>query len=251
MSRLSLVARQVRYEDIAFWRNPVVAGFTFVFPILFMLLAQLVLADRVAVTRAPAASFYTPAIVTFAVVNVCFVSIAMTVSLARDQGVLKRIRGTPLSLGAYVAARVIHAVLITLLLTLLVVVSGAVLFGAPVPIERLPTLVLVVMLGAGAFAALGLAMAGLIPDAHAAPALVNAIVLPLYVISDVLIPIDPASPVAALADLLPVRHLALALQAVWHPATQPLDPMDLAWLAAWGLVGLVVALRTFTWEPRA
>jgi ABC-2 type transport system permease protein len=175
----------------------------------------------------------------------------MTVTLARDGGVLKRIRGTPLSLGAYLAARVIHAVLITLLLAVIVVVSGAVLFGAPVPLGQLPTLVLVVMLGAAVFAALGLAVAGLIPDAHAAPALVNAIVLPLYVISDVFIPIDAGSPVATLAGLFPVRHLATALQSVWQPVAQPLDVVDLAWLVGWGVLGIVVALRTFSWEPRA
>jgi ABC-2 type transport system permease protein len=106
------------------------------------------------------------------------------------------------------------------------------------------------MLGATAFAALGLAVAGLIPNAHAAPALVNVVVLPLYAISDVFFPIDAGSPVAMLAGLFPVQHLATALQSVWQPATQPLDPIDLAWLAAWGLLGLVVALRTFSWEPR-
>ena len=208
------------------------------------------LADRVDVPGVPAADFYTPAIVTFCIVNVCFVAIAMTVTLARDEGVLKRIRGTPLSLGAYLTARVIHALLITLSLTLIVVVSGGLLFGSPVPVGQLPTLAVVVMLGAATFAALGLAVAGLIPNAHAAPAVVNAIVLPLYVVSDVFIPIDAGTPVAAIADLFPVRHLASALQSVWLPSTRPLDPMDLAWLAAWGVVGVVVALRTFSWEPR-
>jgi len=250
VSRLGLVARQVRYEDIAFWRNPVVAVFTFAFPLVFMVLAQLVFAGRVDIEGTSPALFYTPAIVAFTVVNVCFVSIAMTVTLARDEGVLKRIRGTPLSLGSYLVARVIHALLITLLLTVIVVVSGGLLFGAPVPIDRLPTLVLLVTLGAAAFAALGLAVSGLIPDSHAAPALVNVIVLPLYVISDVFIPIDSGSPVAMLAGVFPVQHLALALQSVWQPSTQPLDPIDLAWLGAWGLLGLVVALRTFSWEPR-
>jgi hypothetical protein len=94
-------------------------------------------------------------------------------------------------------------------------------------------------------------VAGLIPDAHAAPALVNAIVLPLYVISDVFIPIDAGSPVATLAGLFPVRHLATALQSVWQPVAQPLDVVDLAWLVGWGVLGIVVALRTFSWEPRA
>ncbi|MFN8521264.1 MAG: ABC transporter permease [Chloroflexota bacterium] len=249
MSRATLIARQVRYEDIAFWRNPVVAVFTFAFPLIFMVLAQLVFAGHV--DGGASALFYTPAIVTLSVVNVCFVSIAMTVSLSRDQGVLKRIRGTPLSPLSYLLARVVHAVLVTLLLTIIVVACGALLFGAPLPFDQVPALVVIVMVGAAAFAALGLAMAGLIPDAHAAPAVVNAIVLPLYVISDVFMPVDPGSVVALVASLFPVQHLARALGSVWQPTTIPLDPVDLAWVAAWGVAGLVVALRTFTWEPRA
>jgi ABC-2 type transport system permease protein len=251
VTQLGLVARQVRYEDRAFWRNPVVAVFTFLIPLMFLVLAQLVLADRVEVAGMPSADFYTPAILTFCIVNVCFVSVAMTVTLARDEGVLKRIRGTPLSLGTYVAARVIHAMLITLLLAIIVVISGGLLFGASAPVRELPILVMGLVLGASAFAALGLAMASLIPDAHAAPALVNAVVLPLYVISDVFVPIEAGSPVATLAGLFPVRHLASVLQAVWQPVARPLDVADLAWLAAWGVIGLVVAWRTFSWEPRA
>jgi ABC-2 type transport system permease protein len=251
MSAARLIARQVRYEDVAFWRNPVAAVFTFVFPLIFMVLAQLVFAGRVEVAGTASAVFYTPAIVTFSVVNVCFVSIAMTVSLSRDEGVLKRIRGTPLSLPAYLAARVVHAVLITFLLVLIVVVCGGLLFGAPLPVDQAPLLVVVVAVGAAAFAALGLALAGLIPNAHAAPALVNAIVLPLYFVSDVFVPVDEGTPVAVVGDLFPVRHLANALQAVWMPTQHPVDPTDLLWVAGWGVLGLLVALRTFSWEPRA
>lgn len=249
MSSVRLVARQVRYENVAFWRSPVAAAFTFAFPLIFMVLAQLVFAGRVD-AGAGTSAFYTPAIVAFSVVNVCFVSIAMTVSLSRDLGVLKRIRGTPLSLAAYLAARVIHAVLITLLLALIVVVSGALFFGAPLPPAQVPALVAVLAIGAASFAALGLAMAGLIPDAHAAPALVNAIALPLYFVSDIFVPVTEGSVVALVGDLFPVRHLANALQAIWVPST-PLEVADLAWVAAWGVLGLVVALRTFSWEPRA
>jgi ABC-2 type transport system permease protein len=250
VSRVALVARQVRYEDIAFWRNPVAAVFTFAFPLIFMVLAQLVLAGGVEIPGAGSAAFYTPAILAFSVVNVCFVSIAMTVSLSRDEGVLKRIRGTPLSLLEYLAARVVHALLVTLALAVIVVVSAGLLFGAPLPVEQVPAVLLVLLVGAAAFAALGLAVVGLIPNAHAAPAVVNAIVLPLYVVSDVFVPIEDGSPVAVVADLFPVRHLAHALQAAWMPTTRPFDPLDLVWLAAWGLLGLAIALRTFGWEPR-
>src|SRR5207344_1608509 len=103
----------------AFWRNPVAAFFSFAFPLIFLVLFQLVLAEPGA-GGTESARFYTPAIVTFSVVNVCFTSIAMTVSLARDEGVLKRIRGTPLPGWAYLVARMIHAAFITLVLVVIV-----------------------------------------------------------------------------------------------------------------------------------
>jgi cation:H+ antiporter len=54
-----------------------------------------------------------------------------------------------------------------------------------------------------------------------------------------------------ISNLFPVRHFADALQAVYHPdVAGPLDPMDLVWLAGWGLAALLVAWRTFSWEPR-
>ena len=137
-----------------------------------------------------------------------------------------------------------------LLLAVIVAISGALVFGAPLPIDRVPALVLIMTVGAAAFCSLGLAVAGLIPNAAAAPALVNAIVLPLYFVSDVFVQLDDDSPLALVGDLFPIRHLANALQSVWTPVAHPLDPVDLLWLAAWGVLGLVIALRTFTWEPR-
>jgi ABC-2 type transport system permease protein len=246
----TLIARQVRYENLAFWRNPVAAFFSFAFPLIFLVLFQLVLAEPGAGGGTQASLFYTPAIVTFSIVNVCFTSIAMTVSLARDEGILKRIRGTPLPGWAYLVARMIHAALITILLVIIVAVAGQLLFGTPLPLDRVPALVVILVIGAAAFCALGLAVAGLIPNAAAAPALVNAIVLPLYFVSDVFVQLDAGSPLALIGDLFPIRHLANALQSVWTPVAHPLDPVDLVWVIAWGVLGLAIALRTFTWEPR-
>ena len=198
-----------------------------------------------------AAAFYTPAIICFSIVNACYTSIAMTVSLARDEGILKRVRGTPLPGWAYLVARMLQSVLVALLLVAIVAVVGAVFFGVPLPVGQLPLLMVVLVVSGASFCALGLAMAGLIPNAAAAPAIVNAIVLPLYFISDVFVQMDDTSVLARIGDLFPIRHLANALQSVWNPATAPFDPLDLVWIAAWGVLGLVVAVRTFTWEPRA
>ncbi len=109
MTAARLIARQVRYENTAFWRNPAAAFFTFAFPLIFMVLFNLILSGS---DGPDPARFYTPAIITFSIVNACYTNIAMTVSLARDEGILKRVRGTPLPGWAYLVARMLQAVLV-------------------------------------------------------------------------------------------------------------------------------------------
>jgi ABC-2 type transport system permease protein len=251
MNGLRLLLRQARYENRAFWRNPESAFFTFAFPLVFMVVINLVFATSGMAGEARAVDFYTPAIITFAIVNASFTTLAMTVAIARDEGLLKRVRGTPLPSTTYLGARVLHSILVGLLLAAIVALFGAIAFGVELRLGSLPELILVLVLGAASFAALGLAAAGLIPSSQSAPAVVNAIVLPLLFISNVFIYIEDGM-LRTISELFPVRHLADALQSIYHPAwAGPLDPIDLVWVAGWGIAGLLVARRTFTWEPRA
>lgn len=250
MNMLRLIGRQLRYENLAFWRNPASAFFTFAFPLIFMVLFNLIFSSQ-AGGGVSAAAFFTPAIVAFSVVNACYTTLAMTVSIVRDEGILKHIHGTPLPTIAYLAARIVHSALIALLLTVIVTIFGIVAFGVSFRLEQGPLLLLVLLIGAGTFCALGLAVAGIIPNASAAPAVVNASILPILFISDVFVNLDDGTFLAQVGNLFPVRHLATALQVVYDPfATRTLDPVDLVWLVAWGTVGIVGAMRTFSWEPR-
>lgn len=253
MNAIRLILRQVRYEDRAFRRNPASAFFTLAFPLLFMVIIDLVFASASDSQGRSFIDFYTPAIIAFGIINATFTSLAMTVAISRDDGLLKRVHGTPLPTSSYLAARVVYNVLIGLLLAVIVGVVGALFLGVDLDPTSLPLLLVVLVIGSGAFAALGLAVSGLIPSAQAAPAVVNAIVLPLLFISNIFIQVDQGgdSLLGTISMLFPVRHFADALQAVYHPVTRgPLDPVDLLWLLGWGAIGIVVAWRTFSWEPR-
>jgi ABC-2 type transport system permease protein len=250
MSRLRLLVHQARYENRAFWRNPGSAFFTLAFPLVFMVIIDLVFATSGVAGDIRAVDFYTPAIITFAIVNAGFTTLAMTVAIARDEGLLKRVRGTPLPTSTYLGARVLHSILLGLLLAAIIGIFGAVAFGVDLRLASAPALVLVLVLGAASVAALGLAAAGLIPSSQSAPAIVNAIILPLLFVSNVFIYIEDGI-LRTISELFPIRHFADALQSIYHPEwAGPLDPLDLVWVAGWGLAGLLVASRTFTWEPR-
>ena len=251
MSMLRLLVRQIRYENRAFWRNPAAAFFTFAFPLIFMFVFQAIFGDQVEAGGMTAASFFTPAIVAFSIVNACFTNLAITVTAVREEGILKRVRGTPLPALIYLLARVSHSALVGLLLVVVVSAFGGVVYHVPFPWTQLGPLFVTLLLGSACFCALGLAVSGIVPNERAAPAVVNAIVLPLLFISDIFLRIPPDNFLAKVGNLFPVRHFAVALQGIWTPAINgPLDPKDLVWVAGWTVIGLVLAIRTFSWEPR-
>ena len=141
---------------------------------------------------------------------------------------------------------------------------GTVLLDAPIPtaiaaIEFLLTF----LIGSPSFAALALAFTGVIPNADAAPPLVHASILALLFLSGIFIPLGDQAPawMRTIANLFPVKPFADALLgsafsdvAVQTPAAAvyPFSFVwsDLAVVAAWGIAGLVLAGRFFSWEPR-
>ena len=256
MSGLALALRQIRYENRSFWRNPPAAFFTFIFPLIFLVIFNAFFGnDRIEVPGGSTrmSTFYVPAIAALSVINACFTGLAMSVSLARDQGLLKRIRGTPLPAWAFLVGRVGHMALVALLLVAIVTAAGALFYGVDVPTRTLPAAIVTLAIGAAAFASLGLAVTALIPSADAAQAVVNAMVLPLLFISDIFIPPENAPAwIATLADLFPLKHLSLALQTAFNPFETGLglEPVHLAVIAAWGIGGLLLSMRFFSWEPR-
>ena len=255
MSGLALAVRQVGYENRAFWRNPAAAFFTFAFPLLFMIIFNVLFGGASA--EAPpgrrAADFFTPAIIVFSVITATYTNIAMMVTIARDEGILKRVRGTPLPPWSYLAGRLGHSAFLALLLTIIVAAFGTVFYGVAVPWGELPLLVLTLVVSAAAFCALGLALTGFIPNADASPAIVNATILPLLFISNVFIQMDNAPGwLDTVSKIFPVRHFADAMMSIYSPAMAagPFSWLDLGIVAAWGVAGVLIALRTFSWEPR-
>ena len=257
MSGASLTLRQVRFTNKAFWRNPASAFFTFAFPLMFLVIfTSLLGGGRVEVRPGvliEQADYYVAAMTAFAVVTACFTNLAMSVTYQRDAGILKRTRGTPLPGWAFLAGRVIHAMLVALLLVVITTAFGVAFYAVDVPTgARLAELAVVLGVGAASFAALGLATTAAVPNADAAPAVVNAIILPLLFVSGVFIAIEPTSPlwVRAVGSVFPVRHFAEAMLASFYGAPFPFEWHDVAIVAAWGVGGLLVAVRTFSWEPR-
>jgi ABC-2 type transport system permease protein len=275
VSSLGLSMRQVRYTNRAFWRNPASAFFTFVFPLMFLVIFTALLGSgEVEFAKVPVpgyglvplvldqSTYYVAAMAAFGVISATYTNIAITTAFQRDQGILKRLRGTPLPSWSYLFARVVHSMLVALILVVITVLFGKLAYGTDLPtggpmLEFLATLVV----GSLSFAALALALTAVIPNAEAAPPIVNATILPLLFISGVFIPLTDKAPtwITTVGNIFPVKHFADAMRAGYlgNVTLQgtgvrafTFDWSDLAVVAAWGLAGLILAIRFFSWEPR-
>ena len=257
MSTATLTVRQIRFTNKAFWRNPAAAFFTFVFPLMFLVIfATLLGSGTVQVNGLPfnQSTYYVASMSVFSVITACYTNLAIAVTFQRDQGILKRIRGTPLPGGAYMAARVIHPMLMAIVLVVICSAFGVAFYDAVLPSgSALVETVVVVLVGSASFAALGLAVTALIPNPDAAPPIVNATILPLLFISGIFFPVQDEAPqwIKTVSDIFPVKHLVDAyLGAFYGEPFFDFSWVDVGILAAWGLVGLILAIRFFSWEPR-
>jgi len=258
MSDIGLSARQLRYENRAFWRNPASAFFTFVFPLMFLVIFNLIFGggttDRFCGGKELSLStFYIPSVAAFAVITACYTNISITTVFSRDEGVLKRIRGTPLPGWTYLLARIAHAILISILLVIIVVLFGRVFYSVHIPASTLPAFVASLAVGAACFSALGLAVTRMVPNPDAAPAVINATILPLLFISDVFIPLENAPAwLNRFSGIFPIKPFSHALIAAYDPCPKGSGfvASDLIVMGIWTLAGVLLAARFFSWEPR-
>jgi ABC-2 type transport system permease protein len=250
---MSLVLHQFRYDQKAFWRNPASVFFTVMFPVIvFVILAVVFNGETVNVRGGvEATTYYVPAIMTLSIISATMQTLAMTLVIAREDGRLKRGRGTPMPAWVFIAGRVGNSIVVALLMMAVLAAIGGILYGVDVPWDRLPAILLTLVVGAAAFCCLGVALTAAIPSQDAAAPIVNALLLPLYFLSGVFIPEDQLpSGVIHFADVFPVRHFFDAFFDAYVPAGGSTVSWDnLAVVALWGVAGLLLAIRFFRWTP--
>lgn len=243
----AMVWGQLRHANRSVWREPVYAFFALAFPSLFVVLLPLVIGDP-EVDGFAFSVWMTTGMPVFGLALIAYVTLPETVATARDQGVLKRLRGTPVPAWAYLAGRIVSTFWIVALAVTIVLVLGWLVHDVtPVAAGWLPLLV-TLALGTACLGALGLAVASLVPDADAVPGITLATFMPLVFLSGVF-PLAEVLPevVTDVVAWLPLAPLidatrAAFLDGVWAGR-------ELAIVAAWALVGAVVAVWRFRWEP--
>ncbi|MEP7055805.1 MAG: ABC transporter permease [Actinomycetota bacterium] len=253
---LQLALRQVRYEQRAFWRNRTAAFFTFLLPVMFLFIfASLNGNDPVKFGggEVPFVTLFVPGILAYGIVGTTFGNLAINIASLRQDGVLKRIQGSPIPRWVYLVGLIGSACATTVALAVVVLLIGRVGYGVKPPLATAPGLVVMILLGTAALSALGLAICSFIPNRDAAPAVTNAIVLPLSFFSGVWFPVDKAPrAVRVIAECFPLQPLAHGMQYLFlHKVPGPgLTLFDSVRLGAWIVVGVIAAIRFFRWAPR-
>jgi ABC-2 type transport system permease protein len=246
---MRLVRHQLQWEQRLFWRSREAAVFVFLFPILLFALLTAVYNGEI--DGQPASWVLLAGMIGYGAANTAFSGLAITLVTRRELGILKRIRGTPLPPAVYLTAVLISITIVFAIQVVSLFVLGRLLKSTPWP-SQLLSLGLALALGAATFAALGLAITGFIRSQEGSSAVLNVIVLPMAFLSGsfgetqhyprVLRAIGAVLPLKYLLDL--IKGIYLHGQQIWD------EPAAVAVLAAWGLFGMVVAVRTFRWEPR-
>ena len=252
---MSLVLHQLRYDQKVFWRNPAAVFFTVAFPVILLLIFATVFGDQTIDVAGgiEITTYYVPAIITLAVVSATMQTLAMSLVIAREDSRLKRGRATPMPAWVFIAGRVGNSVVVAALMLALVAALGKLLYGVPIPWERAPELLVVLVVGAASFCCLGIALTAAIPSQDAAAPIANALLLPLYFLSGVFIPDDELpSGVIDFANHFPVRPFFQAFFDAYVPGAGHTLAWDhLAVVAVWGVAGLLLAIRFFRWTPRS
>jgi ABC-2 type transport system permease protein len=244
VSGAALAWQQFRLERKLFWRNPSAAFFSFVLPLTLLLLVASVFADDPSEL-----DILIPGVAGMSVMATTFNAMAYNLTFLREQGILKRMRGTPMPTASYFAGFLGNAVANAFVQVGLVVVAGHLLYDVSWPKDWLELAVFTAV-GVVTFGSLGIALSHVIPNFDSTSAYVNALFLPAIMISGVFYSSDslPAG-LAAVAEILPLKHVIDGFSDAIVTGQGLSHELDaLAVLALWGAAGVTLAIRGFRWE---
>jgi ABC-2 type transport system permease protein len=170
---------------------------------------------------------------------------------AREAGVLKRWRATPLPRWCYFLGRIVATVVVAVAAGAATVAAGVLLYGTHLTVSGALGALVAFVLGGFAWAATATALTAVIPTVEAAAPTLMLTYFPVIIISGIFGAISEPHWLATIASYLPAQPLVGAVaSSLQHTAGHPLLPArDLVVLAVWAVAGLAAAIATFRWEP--
>jgi ABC-2 type transport system permease protein len=257
MSTAAIVRREFNCARKVMLRDPQAAFVTIGLPLLYLFIFASVFGDQTEQLRGQpgtlrVAAIVVPSVIVVGVVSAAFQNLTAALVQDRENGVLKRLRSTPVPTAAFLAGPVLNALLTACALALLVVALGRVAYGVSLPASHIFAAVITVLIGAMACCAIGCLFTLIIRKATAATPMLTAITLTLFFLSGNFFSTDQAPAVLrVIASVFPIRHFLTAMLTAFNPHVggAGFAPTDLAILAAWGVASAILAARLFRWTP--
>jgi ABC-2 type transport system permease protein len=254
--RTALHLTRFSVKDIR--RNPRVLVFTLAFPVILLVLFDSIFAKEGDTATVPGGhdlsldAYFVAGILAYTITLSCFSTLSISLVAQRESGQLKRLRGTPMPPWSFIAAQIARSIVLVAVMSFLLLVLGRVAFGVHIRAESVAGLVVYIVVGAATMCALGIAVTAFMPNADAAGTIPPFTAVLLSFISGVFIPVDQLPDwLAAIGRFFPLAHLATGLQTALSPDASGIGVTwrNLFVLAVWGLAGIFVAVRRFTWSP--
>ena len=252
-SDAGLVARQVGFEQLSFWLNPIGALMTIAFSVVFLILLGAT-AGKSTVTSyggIKLIEYYVAGFCGYGVMAACFTILAITLVNRRETGLLKRLRLSPLPTWMLMDAMIINAMIVAIMGVVLAAGGRLARLRRERP-GALGAFLVTLLVAMVCYSAMGVGMSTLVPNQDAAGPMVSLTFFILVALSGLWFPIAPGSGLATFADFFPIRHLINALVGSFtgERGTPYWPWQDLGVMLIWGAAGIVVGLRRWSWSPK-
>ena len=254
--RIGLLRSRLELKQFLRQRESVV--FTLFFPVILLFIFGSVFQD----TIAPGVTFsqyFVAGMVASGLVNTGFQQLAITIPMERDDGTLKRLRGTPMSVTSYFIGKALLVTILMIIQTALLLFFGTALFGLNLPTDMNSwwTFTWLIILGSACSTVLGIAFSVVPKTGRGASAVVSPIVIILQFFSGVFFVFTSLPTwMQQFAALFPLKWLTQGMRSVFLPDDFASQEVAGNWeigrtalvLFIWLLVGLVLAIKTFKWS---
>ncbi|HZR48566.1 MAG TPA: ABC transporter permease [Streptosporangiaceae bacterium] len=256
MTAPAIAVHQIKYDLRVFLRDPAARVFTFIMPVMLLVVYCSIFANSKLGTGAAAISYrqyFVPRIVAQGITGAALTNLVYIVVTKRENGALKRRRATPVRAWMLITSEVATAIMTAVAIVVALVLIAAFAYGVKLTGLQAAEVAGATFLGTAAMSALGFAVTTFIPSTESAGPGVTLVTFMLYAVSGVYFP-ETLLPhwVRDIAQVFPVRPLATIVQHAYAPASG--HPNQLIWqfleLAAWGVGGIVIAASRFSWVPR-
>ena len=232
--------------------------FTLLFPVLLLLIFGSVFKDEIA-PGVTFSQYFVAGMIASGLVNTGFQQLAITIPMERDDGTLKRLRGTPAPASSYFIGKIILVFVSMSIQVILLLIFGVLLYGIALPSDSAHwiTFIWVMLLGLISSTLLGIAFSSVPKSGRGASAVVSPIVIILQFFSGVFFVFTQLpSWMQNFAAIFPLKWLTQGMRAVFLPDSFAAQEVAGSWelgkialfLGIWSVAGFFLALKTFRWE---